>query len=102
MAANNNPFDINKATALQANHKYFELADYLSKYNNGNKYERQIGYQQIVALRQQGRMYNALYNKANNEQRQAIDFLQTISENGTFARDKVVLLILLVINMLTL
>lgn len=89
MAINsNNPFDINMANALQANHKYFELADYLSKYNNGNKYERQIGYQQIVALRQQGRMYNALYNKANNEQRQAIDFLQTISENGTFARDK--------------
>lgn len=84
----NNPFDINIANALQANHKYFELADYLSKYNNGNKYERQIGYQQIVALRQQGRMYNALYNKANNEQRQAIDFLQTISDNGTFARDK--------------
>lgn len=88
MASNNNPFDINKATALQANHKYFELADYLSQYNNGNKYERQIGYQQIVALRQQGRMYNALYNKANNEQRLAIDFLQTISDNGTFARDK--------------
>ena len=88
MAVNNNPFDINKATALQANHRYFELADYLSKYNDGNKYQRQIGYQQIVALRQQGRMYNALYNKANNEQRQAIDFLQTISENGTFARDK--------------
>ena len=88
MATNTNPFDINKATALQANHRYFELADYLSQYNNGNKYERQIGYQQIVALRQQGRMYNALYNKANNEQRQAIDFLQTISENGTFARDK--------------
>lgn len=89
MAINsNNPFDINTANALQANHKYFELADYLSKYNNGNKYERQIGYQQIVALRQQGRMYNALYNKANNEQRQAIDFLQTISDNGTFARDK--------------
>lgn len=89
MAINsNNPFDINIANALQANHKYFELADYLSKYNNGNKYERQIGYQQIVALRQQGRMYNALYNKANNEQRQAIDFLQTISDNGTFARDK--------------
>lgn len=89
MAINsNNPFDINMANALQANHKYFELADYLSQYNNGNKYERQIGYQQIVALRQQGRMYNALYNKANNEQRQAIDFLQTISDNGTFARDK--------------
>lgn len=88
MAVNNNPFDINKATALQANHRYFELADYLSQYNDGNKYQRQIGYQQIVALRQQGRMYNALYNKANNEQRQAIDFLQTISENGTFARDK--------------
>lgn len=88
MASNNNPFDINKATALQANHRYFELADYLSKYNDGNKYQRQIGYQQIVALRQQGRMYNALYNKANNEQRQAIDFLQTISENGTFAKDK--------------
>ena len=88
MAANNNPFDINKATALQANHRYFELADYLSQYNDGNKYQRQIGYQQIVTLRQQGRMYNALYNKANNEQRQAIDFLQTISENGTFARDK--------------
>lgn len=88
MATNNNPFDINRAIALQANHRYFELADYLSQYNNGNKYERQIGYQQIVALRQQGRMYNALYNKANNEQRQAIDFLQTISENGTFARDK--------------
>lgn len=88
MTSNNNPFDINKATALQANHRYFELADYLSKYNDGNKYQRQIGYQQIVALRQQGRMYNALYNKANNEQRQAIDFLQTISENGTFARDK--------------
>lgn len=88
MAANNNPFDINKATTLQANHRYFELADYLSQHNNGNKYQRQIGYQQIVALRQQGRMYNALYNKANNEQRQAIDFLQTISENGTFARDK--------------
>ena len=88
MATNNNPFDINRATTLQANHRYFELADYLSQYNNGNKYERQIGYQQIVALRQQGRMYNALYNKANNEQRQAIDFLQTISENGTFARDK--------------
>lgn len=87
-AINNNPFDVNKASALQANHKYFELADYLSKYNNGNKYERQIGYQQIVALRQQGRMYNALYNKANNEQRLAIDFLQTISDNGTFARDK--------------
>lgn len=89
MAINsNNPFDINMANTLQANHKYFELADYLSKYNNGNKYERQIGYQQIVALRQQGRMYNALYNKANNEQRLAIDFLQTISDNGTFARDK--------------
>lgn len=88
MIANTNPFDIDKATALQANHRYFELADYLSQYNNGNKYERQIGYQQIVALRQQGRMYNALYNKANNEQRQAIDFLQTISENGTFVRDK--------------
>lgn len=88
MATNNNPFDINRATALEANHRYFELADYLSQHNNGNKYERQIGYQQIVALRQQGRMYNALYNKANNEQRQAIDFLQTISENGTFARDK--------------
>ena len=88
MINNNNPFDVNKASALQANHKYFELADYLSKYNNGNKYERQIGYQQIVALRQQGRMYNALYNKANNEQRLAIDFLQTISDNGTFARDK--------------
>lgn len=28
MTANNNPFDINKATALQANHRYFELADY--------------------------------------------------------------------------
>lgn len=88
MAVNNNPFDINKATALQANHRYFELADYLSQYNDGNKYQRQIGYQQIVALRQQGRMYSALYNKANNEQRQAIDFLQTISENGTFARDQ--------------
>lgn len=89
MAINsNNPFDINMASALQANHKYFELADYLSKYNNGNKYERQIGYQQIVALRQQGRMYNALYNKANNEQRLAIDFLQTIADNGTFVRDK--------------
>ena len=85
---NNNPFDINKATALQANHRYFELADYLSQHNNGNKYQRQFGYEQIVALRQQGRMYNALYNKANNEQRQAIDFLQTISENGTFTRDK--------------
>ena len=85
---NNNPFDINKATALQANHRYFELADYLSQHNNGNKYQRQLGYEQIVALRQQGRMYNALYNKANNEQRQAIDFLQTISENGTFTRDK--------------
>ena len=31
---NNNPFDINKATALQANHRYFELADYLSQHNN--------------------------------------------------------------------
>ena len=67
MAVNNNPFDINKATALQANHRYFELADYLSQHNNGNKYQRQLGYEQIVALRQQGRMYNALYNKANNK-----------------------------------
>jgi len=65
---------------------YNGAADYLSTLKipaNKRAYIRE----QIMKLRQQSRITNGFYNIANQEQRQAFNFLNNVRNNGVFDRD---------------
>lgn len=65
---------------------YNGAADYLTSLKvpaNKRAYIRE----QIMKLRQQSRITNGFYNIANQEQRQAFNFLNNVRNNGVFDRD---------------
>lgn len=65
---------------------YNGAADYLSTLKiPANK--RAYIKEQVMKLRQQARVTNGFYNIANQEQRQAFNFLNNIRNNGVFDRD---------------
>ena len=65
---------------------YNGAADYLSTLKiPANK--RAYIKEQVMKLRQQARVTNGFYNIANQEQRQAFNFLNNVRNNGVFDRD---------------
>lgn len=65
---------------------YNGAADYLSTLKiPANK--RAYIKEQVMKLRQQARITNGFYNIANQEQRQAFNFLNNVRNNGVFDRD---------------
>lgn len=65
---------------------YNGAADYLSTLKiPANK--RTYIKEQVMKLRQQARVTNGFYNIANQEQRQAFNFLNNVRNNGVFDRD---------------
>lgn len=65
---------------------YNGAADYLSTLKiPANK--RAYIKEQVMKLRQQARVTNGFYNIANQEQRQAFNFLNNVRNNGAFDRD---------------
>ena len=65
---------------------YNGAADYLSTLKiPANK--RAYVKEQVMKLRQQARITNGFYNIANQEQRQAFNFLNNVRNNGVFDRD---------------
>ena len=65
---------------------YNGAADYLSTLKiPANK--RDYIKEQVMKLRQQARVTNGFYNIANQEQRQAFNFLNNVRNNGVFDRD---------------
>lgn len=79
-------FNSNQYDDLIRARDYNGAADYLTSLKvpaNKRAYIRE----QIMKLRQQSRITNGFYNIANQEQRQAFNFLNNVRNNGVFDRD---------------
>lgn len=71
-----NGYDASIEDRFRAEHKYLELADYLSHFKMDNISDQRSYENEISQLRRYGRQYNAVHGKASSEESDAITFLE--------------------------